>query len=119
MKKFALVCLLSMCAASPVLAGGKQDFTLINKTGYPIQEVYVSPNQTSDWEEDVLGQSILNNNQYVNISFSRSSSACKWDLKVVYSDGDTSEWANFDLCKTSKITVFYNRKTGETSAQYQ
>ncbi len=119
MKKFIMVSLLSLCAATPALAQGKQDFTLVNRTGYPINEVYVSPHQSNDWEEDVLGSDVLNSGQYVKISFSRKVRTCKWDVQVIYSDGETSEWENFDLCKTSKITVFYNRKKGETWAEYE
>ncbi len=118
MKKFIMAGLLSLCA-TPALAQSQLDFTLVNKTGYPINEVYVSAHQSSNWEEDVLGRDVLNHNQYVNISFSRQARVCKWDLQVVYSDGETSAWENFDLCKTSKITIYYNRKTGETSAQYE
>lgn len=119
MKTFILAGLLSLCVVTPALAQGKQDFTLINKTGYPINEVYVSPSQSDDWQEDVLGQDVLNSGQYVNINFSRKTSACKWDLQVVYSDGETSAWENFDLCKTSNITIYYNRKNGKTWAEYE
>ncbi|MCA1908037.1 MAG: hypothetical protein LDL39_06725 [Magnetospirillum sp.] len=34
--------------AGPVLAAGKQDFDLVNKTGYPIEEVYVAPSSSDD-----------------------------------------------------------------------
>ena len=37
-------------------------------------------------------------------------------LKVVYDDGDTSEWEDFDLCKISTIRLFYNRKNEFASA---
>ena len=45
-------------AASPALAA-EQDFSLVNATGYEISELYVAPSQTSDWQEDVLGQDVL------------------------------------------------------------
>ncbi|HLO75571.1 MAG TPA: hypothetical protein VK196_03855 [Magnetospirillum sp.] len=106
--------------STAAMAGGaRQDFDLVNKTGYTIEEVYVSPSAASDWQNDVLGTGVLNNGQKVHITFSRAGSTCKWDLKVVYSDKETAEWEQFDLCTTSKITIHYDRKSGETSAEYE
>ena len=34
----------------------KQDFKLVNSTGYELKELYVSPSKAGDWQEDVLGQ---------------------------------------------------------------
>ncbi|MBI1207205.1 MAG: hypothetical protein GC191_07940 [Azospirillum sp.] len=96
-------------------AQGKQDFTLVNKTGYPIEKVYISAANTSDWEEDVMGQSILDNGASINMTFS-GSKACKWDMKVVYDDGEEAIWNGFDLCQISKITIKWNKTTGETTA---
>jgi hypothetical protein len=94
-----------------------QDFALINATGYAISELYVAPTKTSDWQEDVLGQDVLGDGQQVNVSFSRSSDTCHWDLKVVYADDNTSaEWLGVDLCALSAVTIEYNADSGETSA---
>lgn len=101
------------------LAEAKQDFTLVNRTGYTIDEVYVSPSKSDDWEEDILGQDVLSDGANVHVRFSRADKSCKWDLKVVYDDRETAEWESFDLCEVSKITIRYNRKSGETSAEYE
>src|SRR3546814_7470638 len=72
---------------------GKQDFTLINKTGYALSELYVSPNDEEDWQEDVLGKDVLDDGQSADIAFDRSSKACHWDLMVVYEDdGPRAVW---------------------------
>ncbi len=101
------------------MAQGRQDFNLTNKTGYDIYEVYVSPANESDWEEDVLDRDILANEKSVHIRFPHRPGICMWDLLVVYEDGEEVSWLGFDLCKTSNITIFYNRKSGETWAEYQ
>ncbi len=62
----------------------KQDFRLVNKTGYEIKEVYVSPSKSSDWEEDILGDGVLSDADAREIHFHRSAKSCHWDLKVVY-----------------------------------
>jgi hypothetical protein len=114
----ALSALAFLLAAAPVFAGD-QDFTLVNKTGYEISEVYVSPSKSDDWEEDVLGQDVLANGEQVDITFSRKEKTCSWDLKVTYSDQTSAVWDAFNLCEVSKIRIFYNAKTDETSAEYE
>jgi len=97
----------------------KQDFTLINKTGYELKEVYVSPNHAADWQEDVLGQDTLADDARVNIHFNRASKTCHWDLKVVYSDDDSSAvWSDINLCQVERITIRYNRQKDQTSASF-
>jgi hypothetical protein len=111
--------LMSVAVATSASAQSKQDFTLVNRTGYDISEVYVSPSKADDWEEDVLGDSELGDGVQTTIRFKRAGKNCKWDLKVVYSDDDSSAvWNNIDLCSISKITIRYNRKNDQTSALF-
>lgn len=97
----------------------KQDFTLVNATGYTIDQVFVAPTKSDDWEEDVLGRDQLANKEYVNIHFARANKTCLWDLKVVYDDNTAAEWTKFDLCSVSKITIKYDRASDTTSAVYE
>lgn len=100
-------------------AEAKQDFVLVNKTGYDISNVYVSPSKSDDWEEDVLGQDMLEDGERVTIRFKRATRTCKWDLKVVYDDDDSSAiWGNIDLCSVSTVTIRYNRKSDTTTATF-
>ncbi len=100
-------------------ADAKQDFTLVNKTGYEIKSVYVSPTKSEDWEEDVLGKDTFADGDTWDIKFHRSNTSCKWDLKVVYSVDDSSAvWSNIDLCSVEKITIKYNKSTDTTSATF-
>lgn len=109
--------------ATPLTAAAaeaKQDFTLVNATGYDVKEVYVSSHRTDDWEEDVLGDDQLDDGMKVNIHFAPKTKTCKFDLKVVYADDDSAAvWQNIDLCTVSKITIHYNRKSDQTSAELE
>jgi hypothetical protein len=101
-------------------SAGQQDFSLINATGYEISELYVAPSDSADWQEDVLGQDVLGDGQQANISFNRDTETCAWDLKVVYSDDNsTAEWGGVDLCQLSVVTIKYDADSGETSAYGQ
>ena len=114
-----LLALAALLATTSALAQGKQDFTLVNRTGYTIEQVYVAPTKSDEWEEDVLGRDVLSDGETVDISFSRKDKTCKWDVRVVYDDGEEAEWYGFDLCEVSKIKIRYNRKSGETWAEYE
>lgn len=107
-------------ATTSAQAESRQDFTLINRTGYDISEVYISPAKADDWEEDILGsEDTLADGTQREIKFHRVGSTCKWDLKVVYDEDDsTAVWHDIDLCEVSKITIKYNKKSDTTSATF-
>ncbi|MBN8938893.1 MAG: hypothetical protein J0H01_05350 [Rhizobiales bacterium] len=101
---------------SPVTAQaqGQQDFALINQTGYTIDEIYVSPASANSWGEDLAGDDSLEHGQQFNVSFRPGTQACNWDIRVVYDDGDSSEFRGVNLCSVSKVTLFWNRQAGTT-----
>lgn len=88
----------------------KLDFSLVNKTGLTIEEVYVSPSDDDEWGEDVMGKDVLKDGESVDIEFSRKETTCKWDLKVVDAEKDSIEWTELDLCKANEITLKYEGK---------
>ena len=126
-----LVVLAAICATSMILkpaafaqqthhfnfvaSQSRLNFELHNETGYEITEVYVSPNKSDDWEEDVLGKDTLPNHESVNIKFSRQKQDY-WDLKVVFKGGKESVWYKFDLSQITDITIsFRNGKAYSTT----
>lgn len=116
--RYAAPAALALAALSTAaLAQGKQDFVLTNATGYDIAEVYVSPADTDNWEEDVMGADILTAGDYVTINFSARDKACHYDLKVVWTDGDEATWDNFNLCALSAITLHWDN--GRAWADYE
>jgi hypothetical protein len=106
--------------AVPAIADdAKQDFKLVNATGYELKALYVAPSKSDDWGDDILGQDVLSDGQAVNIHFSPKVQTCKWDLKVTYSDDDSNAvWQQIDLCTVEKITIHYDRKNDVTKATF-
>ena len=97
----------------------KQDFQLVNKTGYELKALYVAPSKSEDWQEDVLGQDVLGDGSAVNIHFSPKTKTCNFDLKVTYSEDDSNAvWEKIDLCTVEKITIHYDRKNDVTRATF-
>ena len=82
----AMVVVSSMTMSAVAWAQAKQDFTLVNKTGYALSEVYVAPSKSDDWDQDVMGRDIVDDGEAVDISFDHADKSCKLDLKVIYQD---------------------------------
>ncbi|MGD0719907.1 MAG: hypothetical protein ABR970_02515 [Roseiarcus sp.] len=113
------VCALTASAGSAGAEEAKQDFKLVNKTGYELKELYVSPSKSDDWQDDVLGQGTLGDGDGANIKFHRATKACHWDLKVVYSvDSSSAVWSDIDLCSVEKITIRYDKDADKTTANF-
>jgi len=108
---------LSSILLSGAAIAGDADFTLVNRTGYTLREVYISPSHKNAWGRDRMGDNVLDNGKSRLFKFSDKSS-CKQDLKVVFDDNESEVvWEEVDLCELDKITLKYNRKTREVSAE--
>ena len=122
MRKILLAASLAFVAFGFGVAGAqeaKQDFKLVNRTGYEIKEVYVSPSKSTDWEEDILGEGVLDDKASREIHFHRSVESCHWDLKVVYTvDSSNAIWNDIDLCTVEKITIHYDKNADKTTATF-
>lgn len=102
--------------ASGIASAGDADFTLVNKTGYALREVYLSPAHKTKWGNDRLGNNTLDNNKSRLFKFADKAS-CVQDLLVVFDDdGSEVTWEDFNLCELNKITLKYNRKSKVVSA---
>lgn len=95
---------------------GQQDFTLQNRTGYQIDEVYVSQVSSRNWGNDIMGNDALEDGNVVNVTFNAPDSVCRWDMRVKYNDGDEAVWNNLNLCNISKVTLFWDKKQQKTRA---
>ncbi len=93
------------------------DFRMVNRTGYQIEEVYVSSANNTRWGADILGRQTLGDGQRVTITFPHGNGACVFDIKVKYTvDSSTAEWSGVDLCKYETITLYWDEKNQVTRA---
>jgi hypothetical protein len=99
--------------ASAFARRGPQDFVLHNKTGVEINSLYVSPHDSDDWEEDILGQDTLPNGESLKISFDDRDKNVHWDLKVVDKQGNSLEWEDLNLLEISELTLHWDAKKGK------
>ena len=111
--------LLATTLAIGVAHAADQDFTLVNSTGYQIDEVYVSATNQRAWGSDVMGKDALPNGSSVEIQFAPQAQACKYDMRVKYHDGDEAVWQNLDFCNITRVTLFWNANTKATTASVE
>lgn len=107
----------AMSVVSMSAWAGDADFTLMNRTGFTIREIYVSPAKRSQWGKDRLGEGTLENAKSRHFKFGETA-ACRQDIKVVFEDESFEPvWENIDLCEIEKITLRYNRQSRAVSAE--
>jgi hypothetical protein len=69
---------------------------ITNKTGYTIYYVYVSPDKSDSWEEDVLGSEVLMDDDTRRINLKGYKSPI-FDIKLVDEDGDSYTFWDVDV----------------------
>lgn len=99
---------------APVALAGSQDFTLVNGSASNICYVYISPQSSNQWEEDILGaDECLAPGESIDIEFDAGNQAI-WDLRVEDENGNYEDYRGFDLNKISEIVL-----KGGGKAQYR
>lgn len=92
-----------------LLTAGDQDFSLVNKTGFEISSLHISPHSSDEWGEDILGKDTLDDGDTLNITFHRKEKAANWDLRVEDGDGKNFTWEKLNLLEISEVTLFYRK----------
>lgn len=121
MKKLVSLLIIALVAGSLFTVSAqnrKLDFTLENRTGSTIMELYVSAASTNDWEEDILGVDVLADGESVTITFSRNEKAVLFDIKILDEDADTFEWFEIPLNEVNVLTLSFNKR-GEAVASWK
>lgn len=122
-----LACLASRTSAAatgaPVvnIAQNKNlDFTIVNKSGEAIHQVYIGPKDLQDWTDDmeVLKGQMLGNGASVGITFSPRETAKVWDIRVVYDMDNRGVYVRgVDLSRVKTLTIVQDNK-GKTTFVY-
>jgi len=97
------IALVSAFAAAPAFAEDLV-FTLNNQSSGAVNELYVAPLESNSWEEDILGQDVLEAGQAATITLAGADGQCEWDVRLVYDDGSVTDERNIDLCNLENGT---------------
>ena len=94
-------------------------FLLINATGYPINQLSVSPTDLGFWTPNILRPPEIRAGERRQVTFNAPTSYCQADMKASFADGGTpAVWQNLNLCTLTKIKLVYDRMSGITTASY-
>ena len=79
--------------------------TFTNTTEFVVNEIYGSNTGADTWEEDVLGEDILQPGQGVDVNFDDGTGYCKFDFKVTFADGDEAVLADINVCEVGEVEI--------------
>ena len=77
------------------------------QTGWTMLRFYASDSRKSDWEEDILGDSVLNNGRSVTVNIDDGSGACVYDFRAEFTNGQVLTRMNINVCQIADY--YYTR----------
>ena len=83
--------------------GQSSSVRIVNKTGYTVYYVYLSPVSSESWGSDRLGSNVLQNNQSITISSLSLNSGNQYDIRLIDEDNDTYTKRNVRLSANQSI----------------
>ena len=92
-------------------------FTLINKTGFEIIDLYFSPASLGEWGDEVLTVDTIPNKEKMKIHVARKERAETWDILVNDEQGVSFKWPGVKLSEIS--TLILTIKAGQPMAFYE
>lgn len=95
---------MAMSFAASAACADDLTFQFRNDSSYSVIELYASPSNVGNWEEDILGRDILELGETARVTIADGRRACEYDLRIVFDDGDVIEDTT-DLCDTASYTV--------------
>lgn len=69
---------------------------ITNNTGYTIEYMYVSPGNTDEWQEDLLGEQVLPNGAGGRVTLTGFSGPI-FDIRLEDEEGDTYTFWDFNV----------------------
>ncbi|MEQ1756457.1 MAG: hypothetical protein ABL973_20235 [Micropepsaceae bacterium] len=82
----------------PSVADSDKKVKIINETRHKIVHFYASRVGADNWEEDILGEDVLEVGGSVKVNFG-TSEYCLYDFRAVFNDGDKVEKYRINVCE--------------------
>lgn len=103
LKLLALTAILTLSMTSTSLAVRRYVW-IVNHTSVTMNEFYASNTKAEDWEEDILGDDVLEPGHKTRIDIDDGSGACLFDFKAVFEDGSAPVKHAVNVCRISSFT---------------
>lgn len=100
---------LSVASSANLVEGQSRDgydrrVLIKNRTGWTMLRFYASDSRTDDWEEDILGEDVLENGRDLRINIDDGSGACVYDFKAQFTNGQELTRFRINVCEISEYT---------------
>ena len=80
------------------------NFTLINQSGVTLVEFYASPVTVGDWEDDILGDQVLESGYSGQVIIADGRANCEYDFLMVFDDGEELT-DTVNICELGSYTL--------------
>lgn len=101
---FAAFSFLLLAASATHALALDRHVLVINATSYTIREFYASNVGASSWQEDILGDEVLQPGDTINVNVDDASGYCKYDFRAVFDDGTEATKRAVNVCEVVKFT---------------
>ncbi len=92
------------------------DFTLENRTGYTIKEIYMSPTKKDNWGKQIL-KNPLKDGANLKLNAPATAKVQAYDLKAVYADGAGSPvWYDLKPAQFTRLELKWDKAKNKTVA---
>tara|TARA_B100000676_G_C18091803_1_gene860614 strand:+ start:1221 stop:1553 length:333 start_codon:yes stop_codon:yes gene_type:complete len=81
-------------------------FDLANNTSVALVELFMSPTDVDNWEEDVLGSEVLMPGETAAVTVADGRRNCVYDILGVFADDDEVEDYGIDLCELAAYEFY-------------
>jgi len=98
----AAVSLVAVAAAAQICNDGQdRSVTIFNETGVTMLAFFASPPDVSDWEDDILGDEVIQSSSSFVVNFDDGRCRCIYDFRAVFAN----DFADDDIVIRNKINV--------------
>ena len=81
-------------------------FYVTNNTGFTLNNIYVTPAETTSWGNDILPNELFENASSVRVDIPADYGAtCKFDMKITDLQGNFITFTGMDACKLHTLTL--------------
>lgn len=102
MQRFLVSFLALGLSFAPVPAGAADRVVeIVNETGQTMTEFYASVTSTNSWEEDILGDDVLEDGDSVDVNIDDGSGKCVYDFRAVFESGAEGIKRGVNVCQIS------------------
>lgn len=105
-KLLGTIAALALVAGALPAAAQDIEFTLINDSSHTLHYFYAAPSNTSDWGDDLLGDTgILESGYQATTYIYDGSDQCLYDFRFETAEGGMLEEYEIDICTLGSYTL--------------